>query len=230
MKKEVSYCGQYRSPRSDILALVPEDSRQVLDVGCGAGLLGASIKEKMPACRVVGIDIDKSYQEQAGKRLDKFLVGDVEDLGQGMSLTDEGLFDCIVFGDVLEHLRDPWQVVMNLVPILENRGVVIASLPNVGHWTTLFSLAFLGRWPYRDRGIHDHTHIRHFALNNARDLFTDAGFKVERVGRNYRLVESASTVNKVSRYLALPGLKNLLTFQYLLLCKKTDGQEGSEPL
>ena len=204
----------YVGPRQDILRLVPDDARRVLDVGCSVGVLGQSIKQRQPAT-VVGVELDAAMAAEAKPRLDRTIVGSVEEASVWESLAGQS-FDCLIFADLLEHLRDPWAVLGRFVDQLEPGGTAIASLPNVRHYTTLLSLGLGGRWPYRDRGIHDRTHLRFFALPNVRELFESAGLEVQEVRRNYRIVERPHRLNRLAGGLALPGLRELFAFQYLV--------------
>ena len=45
--------------------------------------------------------------------------------------------DALVYGDVLEHLREPWAVLARHVPLLSDDGLLIACIPNVQHWSVL---------------------------------------------------------------------------------------------
>ena len=62
--------------RPELLALVPDSARTILDIGCGAGRLGQAIKERQEA-EVVGIERDEDAAQLARDRLDRVLVGDV---------------------------------------------------------------------------------------------------------------------------------------------------------
>src|SRR6185436_18361828 len=79
-------------------------------------------------------------------------------------------FDALLFADVLEHLREPADVLARFATLLSPGGYVIASLPNVRHHTVLWNLFRRGYWPHRDRGIHDRTHLRWFAKRNIEEL------------------------------------------------------------
>lgn len=203
----------YVGPREDILRLVPEDARSVLDVGCSVGTLGRALRER--GARVVGLELDAAMAEEARAVLDEVHVGSVED-PQLLARLGDARFDCIVFADLLEHLVDPWGALRHFAGHLTEEGVVVASLPNIRHYTTIRTLLFQGDWPYRDRGIHDRTHLRFFTLRNVRELFDSAGLSIRRVNRNYRLIERPHRLNRVAPLLALPLLRDLIAFQYLV--------------
>jgi predicted RNA methylase len=92
----------YESVRDEIVELVPERARRVLDLGCSNGWLAAALKERGPV-EVVGIEREPAYAAVARERCDRVVVGDVQDVP-----SDLGRFDCLVAADVLEHLVDPW--------------------------------------------------------------------------------------------------------------------------
>ena len=98
--------------------------------------------------------------------------------------------------------------------------LVISSIPNVRHYSTVVSLLFKRYWPYRERGIHDKTHLRFFTLRNIQEMFFAAGFKIIQIKRKYRIIEHPHYFNKFSNFLALPLIKDFFTFQYLIVAKK----------
>ena len=209
----------YVGKRNDILSLVPPNAKRVLDVGCSIGTLGLAIKENTGAM-VVGIELSQEMAKIADQKLDKVFVGDVEEILAKKKL--QGFkFDTIVFADLLEHLRDPWSVLESIVNYLEPQGILIASIPNVRHIDTIFNLVLKGYWPYRDRGIHDRTHLRFFTKRNINELFKNAGLSIDRIDANYRIIERPHRLNRFAKFLAIPGLRNLLTFQYLIRASLT---------
>lgn len=168
--------GDYHlQPRPDLQPLVPARARRVLDVGCGKGEFGARLKAR-GGVSVWGIELDPQAAAVARTRLDRVVVGDVETI----SLAVDAPFDCIICGDVLEHLRDPWQTVRRLADWLAEGGVFIASLPNVQHWAIVEELA-RGRWEYLPEGILCLTHLRFFTRRSAVALLTQAGLGVSAV-------------------------------------------------
>jgi 2-polyprenyl-3-methyl-5-hydroxy-6-metoxy-1,4-benzoquinol methylase len=198
--------------------MVKSEARCVLDVGCSVGALGKTLKERNGAC-VHGIELCPEMAACAAEHLDSVLVGDAAAIITGGKL-GASRYDTIIFADVLEHLQDPWGVLRSAVRYLEPDGSVIASLPNVRHMNTLFNLAVCGRWPYRERGIHDRTHLRFFTRSNVRDLFMQAGLTISKVRTNYRIIETPSPFNGVAPFLALPLLRDFLAFQYLVRAER----------
>ena len=206
----------YIGPRPDVAKLVPTRCTTVLDVGCATGALGAHLKETRPSLHVTGIEIDPEMAAVALDRIDHVVEGDVMDVVRGNVLADQR-FDCVVLADVLEHLSDPWTSIKLMRDRVEPGGVVVASLPNVRHYSTLLSVFLFKRWPYRDRGIHDRTHLRFFAERNVRELFEGADLEITTFRRQYRVLEPPYRINRFSLLRAVPPLRDLLTFQYLIV-------------
>ena len=213
-QKTLSYTGA----RSDIQDLVGRDRRAVLDVGCATGTLGAAIKARQPAT-VAGIEFDPEMAAVARQRLDAVAVGDLNRWADIAPQLGERMFDCVICGDVLEHLVDPWSTLRCLASLLSDDGYVVVSLPNVGHFDTLWNVFIRRRWPNRDRGIHDVTHLRWFARKDIASLMEGAGLRVVSLTRIYRIVERPSGVNRWARLFAAPGLRDLFTFQFLVLAE-----------
>src|SRR3954454_17965195 len=79
-------------------------NKTVLDVGCATGYLARALREN--GCKVSGVEYDPAAAAEAAPALEKLVVGDLEQLDLVEEFAGE-VFDVIVFGDVLEHLRDP---------------------------------------------------------------------------------------------------------------------------
>ena len=154
------------------------------------------------------------------------IVGDVENINLA-DFFQPDYFDCIIFADILEHLKNPWEILRSSVNFLNDGGVVIASIPNVRHYSTIINLLFKGYWPYRERGIHDRTHLRFFTLKNIRELFQYANLSIERIERNYRIIEKPHQLNRFSKCFALYPCKELFTFQYLIVAKKLKSKNNT---
>ncbi len=210
----------YIGPRGDLVALLPGPCCAVLDVGCATGALGAGLKAHQSNARVVGVERDPARAAEAQGRPDRVVIGDVERWDEVRAALGEERFDCVVCGDVLEHLRDPWTTLQRLVALLDPGGYALLSLPNIGHADQLINTFLHKRWAYRERGIHDRTHLRFFARRNVTDLVEQAGLELVQLRRTYRLIERPHGLNRFARFAAVPGLRDLLTFQFLVLARK----------
>ncbi len=169
----------------DLLRLIPGNAATVLEIGCAAGQLGAAYKRSNPACRYLGVELDESIAEKARQHLDQVWSGNVEEFSPSVFRLKRGSVDCLVYGNVLEHLNDPWALLAAQVPLLKPDGVVLACIPNVQHWSILAGL-MQGSWRYRDEGLLDRTHLRFFTLDTVSEMFEAAGLVVFEVrGRRF---------------------------------------------
>jgi SAM-dependent methyltransferase len=91
-----------------------------------------------------------------------------------------GKFDVVVFADVLEHLPDPAAPLHLARTVLRPSGAVVASVPNVAHWSVRWDLLW-GRFTYTPSGIMDATHLRWFTERSVRALFEASGYRIERL-------------------------------------------------
>lgn len=157
-----------------LLDAVAPGSR-VTDIGCATGYLAAELKAR--GCTVVGFEHDRISAELAEEHCVEVVVGDLESKQARETLP--GGQDVVLFGDVLEHLRDPLPVLRWAQTRLAPRGRVVMSLPNIAVWFARQAVA-RGKFPYADTGIFDRTHLRFFTLDSARSLADDAGYRIER--------------------------------------------------
>ena len=172
----------YEWTRPELQALVPAEAALVLDVGCGRGGLGAELKADRPELRVHGIEYVPEVAEIAAERLDDVIAADLDALE---SLPEHwGPFDAIICGDVLEHLRDPARALTILRDSLSKRGVLIASIPNIRHWSVLYPLLVQDRFTYEDAGLLDRTHVHFFTLEEIGVMFTECGLKIQTASAN----------------------------------------------
>jgi 2-polyprenyl-3-methyl-5-hydroxy-6-metoxy-1,4-benzoquinol methylase len=211
----------YTGARPEVQALVPASARRVLDLGCSAGALGAGLKER-GGVEVVGVELDPVLARAAEGRLDRVVVGDAGDLDDAL-----GRFDCVVAADVLEHLPDPWTALRRAVELLEPGGAVVVSLPNVRFFETFWQLGVRGRWPRREQGVFDSTHLRWFALRDARDLLEGAGLAVDIVEPLIRIRPKGSRFDRLFGWLAHTSMQGFFAYQYVLRGLK---EPGAKPI
>jgi len=158
--------GDSLSPALKLIASRIEPGSRVLDVGCASGYFGQYLVETRH-CSVTGVDYSADAVEVARRRgLDAYPI-DLE-----REPLDSREFDVVVFADVLEHVRNPADV---LAAVQAHR--ILVSLPNIGHWSARMELV-RGHFPLEDFGLFDRTHVRFFTRTTARDLIQGAGFRI----------------------------------------------------
>lgn len=206
----------YNSPRYDVVDMVPADAAAILELGCSSGATGRLIKERQSAL-LVGIEQDRGFAEAAAGTFDRVVVADLNESDWAQALDSQ--FECIIAADVLEHLSDPWSTLQLASRLLTADGRVVISVPNVRHLYNIFQLS-CGRWPYRSRGLHDETHLRFFTLRELDALCAIAGLRIERVHRNYRLLDWDGPGDWLARLAGLTPLRDLFAYQYVVLASK----------
>ena len=167
----------YANVNPDILCYMPPDAATVLEVGCGAGALGRAFKQRNPLGRYIGVEIFSEAADIARQDLDTVICGDVEAISLESILQADEKIDCIVYGDVLEHMKDPWRVLKAQSDFLSDEGQVLACIPNVQHWRVIGKLIG-GQWEYNEKGVQDKNHLRFFTLDEIVKLFAQAGLQI----------------------------------------------------
>jgi predicted TPR repeat methyltransferase len=205
----------YETPRPDIQAHVPLTARNILELGCSTGALGAAIKARQSAS-VVGVEVSEEYAADARERLDRVFAMDAETFARGEAPA-EAPFDCLIAADVLEHLVDPWSALARVVAMLEDGATVIVSVPNAANWKGLLGIARTGRWPRDDEGVYDRTHLSWFGPEDAADLVRAAGVEVQTVDPRYWLTGSRL---RMVQLLSHTPLSPLLPFQVIVVGTK----------
>jgi SAM-dependent methyltransferase len=203
---------QWSLPRTDLIELIPHDARRILDVGCGVGKTGQLLREKGFE-EVFGVEVDPRAAQQAKPFYKEVIVGDMD---KDILPFAKGFFDCILYGDVLEHLIDPWRVLHSHRQILTDDGTIICSIPNIRYYRVLGSLIFNGRWDYTRLGILERTHRRFFTLKTIEDMFRESGFEMKKVVKKIRCGKVMRLLNK----LLLDGLVDFLVIQYRIVVVK----------
>lgn len=186
-------------------------NKNVLDVGCSEGTLSKKMKDNN--CTVVGIELDEDAAKKAGKFCKEVLVGDVESVK--ISSGYEKYFDIILFADILEHLKEPSEVLLRFSKYLKDDGVIIISVPNIANWRIRFQLLF-GNFDYQEYGILDNSHIKFFTEKSTKNMIKEAG---------YDIVQFDLTVGDINIFPRLfhslgMAWPNLLAFQFFVIAEK----------
>lgn len=213
--------------RSDIIDCIDAPANQtikVLEVGCGCGTTLLGIKNRFQNAQLYGIELNSNAA------IDANLVADVSPTNIELSPLDypPGFFDYIIFAGVLEHLADPWKVLTDIKTYLSYSGQVLASIPNVMHYTVIRDL-INGFWTYRDAGIMDRAHLRFFTAHEITRLFTDAGFPYI-AHKALPLIEKADDLQFIRQLAALTSDKLIPQYQANQYIVKASTKKTSLPV
>jgi 2-polyprenyl-3-methyl-5-hydroxy-6-metoxy-1,4-benzoquinol methylase len=116
-------------------------------------------------------------------------------------------FDYVILMDILEHLRNPDELLKNIVKLYKIKEGVIISIPNVANISIRVNL-LMGKFQYTDFGLLDKTHVKFFTFESAKNLIISSGLKIQSIDYTTNL----GLVNFIGRLLRhLP-----IEFQYLL--------------
>ncbi len=215
LKSLVHNFGDYFSgQRADLIRLAPKECRRVLDIGCAAGEYGKGLKEKIPDVELTGIESNADMARIAEDHYQNVLVQQVEEL----DFVEP--FDLINCGDVLEHLQDPWLVLEKLYSVTAERGFLVISLPNAGHWTVVRDL-LQGKFEYVPWGLLCITHLRWFTEETIRKALSAAGFEIELFERQQ--IEPTPLGKEFIQQVLENGLGNktsLLSNEFLIRARK----------
>lgn len=152
----------------------------ILDIGCGSGTLGESLKLDS-RITVFGIDVAPKAVEAARNRLDGGAwVVDIESSNPWPSEVVSRRYDVVILSEVLEHLFFPGHLLQVTRPLLKEGGTIIITVPNILFWRNRLRI-FFGHFEYEDTGLMDRGHIHFFSWRSFRDLLQSEKFAIERV-------------------------------------------------
>jgi 2-polyprenyl-3-methyl-5-hydroxy-6-metoxy-1,4-benzoquinol methylase len=203
--------------RDDLIRLIPPQAENILEVGCAGGMTGKALREK-GFKEIIGIELNEEVVQAGRSYYDQLIIGDVEEVHLPF---EKEHFDCILYGDVLEHLVDPWKVLKNHHALLKRGGAIICSIPNIRHYRIIKKLFFKGKWEYTEDGIMDKTHLRFFTLDSIRRMLGEAGFQIKSIIRSY---SGAYWLKLLNRLLG-NRLIDFLVRQYIVVAVKREKAE-----
>ncbi len=216
----------YMHQRDEIIELIVEDhpnhedAFSVLECGCGMGATLLKLQYLYPNIKVIGVEIVEKVAA-LGRSVCDIYQGNVEKMDLGKLV--DGTLDYVIFGDVLEHLKDPYEVLKKCHGILKPAGKIVASLPNIMHYSVILPL-LKGHFSFDDEGIRDYTHLHNFTQHNICVMFRECGYDIEKM--NAIIIDSAAftDIEKKDLEWFVPLIKSGITapeeqfntFQYIV--------------
>lgn len=163
----------------DLLPRIPKDAAAIIEVGCSDGGLAKAYKAINPDCHYTGIELNPEAAKLAETYCDDVLALNIESADDSF-FAEAGRYDCWIFGDVLEHLVDPWSTLLRIRKVISPTGRVLACIPNMQHWSIQARLC-AGDLTYERSsrgGLLDVTHLRWFTRATMLTMFQETGFDV----------------------------------------------------
>lgn len=208
----------------NLIQLIEEDKGavfKVLEIGCDCGATLLEIKNRYQNAKVYGIELNPQAAEIAG-HFAEVRTANIE--ADGIGFLGE-TFDYIIFGDVLEHLHDPEQVLKQCRNFLTKEGKVIASIPNLMHVSVMRQL-LNGDFTYTQTGLLDKTHIHFFTYKEIISMFGRSGYQIVAMSNIVVPLDETECeyIDKLMAFSQETQRFMFETFQYLVKAKKKTGE------
>ena len=164
-------------------------AKRFLDIGCGDGYYTLMLKQALKADEAVGIEISA---EAIGALKNKGIEAWQLDIDEENFPFDNGYFDFIYCGEIIEHLFNPDHLLDEVRRVLKPGGKCIITTPNLAGWPNRLSL-LLGYQPFATSVSPEHEgagklmlkgnegqwgHIRVFTLKALKELVKIHSFKI----------------------------------------------------
>jgi O-antigen biosynthesis protein len=228
--------GYFDHVRVELLGLFAEPPRLFVDIGCGTGATAEEAKRRFPDATVMGFEFSPDAAAIAAHRLDRVVSGNVEQIDLATLGLEPGSIDGLLLADVLEHLYDPWALLVRLRPYLARNVQIVASIPNARNLLLLNELAS-GDFHYVEAGLLDITHIRFFTKRSILEMFAQTGYEVTGVlGADdarippfgeFQLPADLSTASLTLRNLDAEALQDLRTIQFFVTARLAQAASAS---
>lgn len=218
---------------ADIIGRI-ENGSKVLEFGSANGRMTKFLKEQKQ-CSVDIVEIDEEAGKQAAVYANTACLGVIDgDINNTdwQKILKGNIYDVIVFADVLEHLRDPLDVLKRCGTFLNGNGRILCSIPNIAHASVILGL-LNGHFDYTDYGLLDRTHIHFFTEESFKRLVNNAGYRVlyeHSILGKVGAIEIPFTYDTVSKDVrrALMDRINNEAYQYIFELKKESNWDAQE--
>lgn len=154
---------------------------RVLDVAAGSGIAAGALAER--GWRVSALDISEELVAQIQERGQ--IDAAVHDLSEGPLPFQDGTFEAVFAGEIIEHLVDTASFVAELRRVLKPGGIAVITTPNLASFENRLRL-LLGRYPiWVEYELSDQGHVRSYTVPTLRHQLRSNGFEVEQVVGNW---------------------------------------------
>ncbi len=150
--------------------LSPKIGERILDVGCGTGEFCHLLKDGY-GVSPEGIDINEKALDIASSYYPDIPFRNIE-----FDKLREETYNAVTMIEVIEHLKDPLDILLSLRESMKNRGRIVVSTPNRLAVMHRIKSAITGR-----DFLYDPLHVQIFSPKGLASIFERAGFKIDRL-------------------------------------------------
>lgn len=151
--KAVDYWATTR--RFPLVVSLVKDGDKFIDLGCGVGVPGRSIKKEKNNCEIWGVDI--SDEVIKNNRKDDSDIKYYQGYIGNLKFLPKDYFDVVFCGETIEHLDNPELLFSDAYRILKKGGKLIITTPVENH-------------------IDSSEHLWEFTKKDIEDFYKNAGF------------------------------------------------------
>jgi len=157
----------------EVLKAVPEDSKYVLDIGCGAGDNARLLSER--GLIIDGITFSELEAIEA-RRVCRTVY--IHNLEYGLPESIKPFYDVIICSHVIEHIVNTENLIEQIKQIMIPKATcLIVAVPNFLVYKNRLRMLF-GKFEYESAGLLDHTHVRWYTYKSIKKLLINSGFKI----------------------------------------------------
>lgn len=167
----------------------------ILEFGPANGRLTKYLNQILH-CNMYLVELDEAAGKEALQYAEDLVVGDAEKYELWLDRYRTIKFDYILFPDILEHLRNPKQLLINAKLLLKENGSMIMSVPNMAHNSVMINL-LNNNLEYSSTGLLDNTHIYFFTKNGLENMVGQAGLHVTKRFATYEKTEMSEVLADV---------------------------------
>ena len=160
--------------RVDLTNRIVKPGNNLLDLGCGDGVLGELLKPRFKA--VAGVDVSEEALAFAKQRgLSTYRVNvDQEPLPFG-----DAMFDTVTCIDLIEHVFEPRVLISEISRVLAPGGNLYIAFPNIRYALRIKEI-IAGRFPKTSGDIaysYDGGHLHYYTSADMRSLLEEKNLK-----------------------------------------------------
>lgn len=169
-KPDLAY---YDTHRVDLNHLLPKHAKRILEVGGGTGAFRQNFS---PDAEYWLIEPVPEMADIARSRVDHVMVGTYNDAKKHLP---DAYFDLVVCNDVIEHMPDWRDFLVDVQEKMTSDAVMVGSIPNVRHFVNVYNFVVRRDWEYTQTGILETTHFVFFTEISLKRELLRANFEIQ---------------------------------------------------